>query len=137
MHRQDTYMHLYLSLICSSMQCLTQFTQCEEFSPQYYIRFHCPNLVKGVTCQSILFKRGSISPSSAQSLGNTCGERTRTRTQHYYICTNVLVLRKAKLTFTYLHFYLCHLYAHLSSYDTTCKELSPQYYNRFHDPSSW
>ena len=60
--------YVYMSLICLSMQCLTVHTICKELSPQYYSRFHGPSRDLKVTCPSTLFKRGSLSPSSAHSL---------------------------------------------------------------------
>ena len=102
MHRQDIYMLIYLchlcayvfmSLICSSMQCLTVHTMCKELSPQYYSRFHGPSRDLKVTCESTLFKRGSVSPSSGHSLRILA---MKEREQEHCISTTVLRVCKIK-----------------------------------------
>ena len=132
MHRQVIYMLIYLchlcayvfmSLICSSMQCLTVHTICKELSPQYYSRFHGPSRDLKVTCQSTLFKRGSVSPSSAHSLRILA---MKEQEQEHCFSTTVLIVCKNKMLlcidksficlYTYVTcvlMYLCHLYAHL------------------------
>ena len=123
MHRRDIYMLIYLchlcayvfmSLICSSMQCLTVHTICKELSPQYYSRFHGPSRDLKVTCPSTLFKRGSVSPSSALSL-----RILAKKVQVSRVCKNkrLLCIDKSFIClYTYITcvlMYLCHLYAHL------------------------
>ena len=81
------------------MQCLTQFTQCKELSPQYYSRFHGPSRDLKVTCQSTPFKRGSVSPSSAHSLRI---HAMKEQEQEHCISTTVLRVCKNK-RLLYMH----------------------------------
>ena len=60
--------YVFMSHVCSSMQCLTVHKVCKEHSSQYYSRFHDPSRDLKATCQSTPLKRGSVSPSSAHSL---------------------------------------------------------------------
>ena len=91
--------YVFMSLIGSSMQCLTQFTQCKELSPQYYSRFHGPSRDLKVTCQSTRFKRGSVSPSSAHSLRIHAMKEQK---PEYCISTTVLRVCKNK-RLLYMH----------------------------------
>ena len=136
--------HLYAHL-CNARQ-LTQYA---KNSPQYYSRFHDPSHDLTVTCQSTTFKRGSVSPSSAHSFRILA---MKEQEQEHCISTIVLRVCKNKASMhkrdIYMLIYLCHLcaYAFMSlvcssmqclAIHTICKELSPQYYSRFHDPSHY
>ena len=139
--------YVFMSLICSSMQCLTVHTICKELSPQYYSRFHGPSRDLKVTCQSTPFKRGSVSPSSAHSLRI---HAMKEQGPEYFISTTVLRVCKNKrllcIDKTFMLIYLRHLCAYVFmslicssmqclTVHKVCKEHSSQCCSRFHDPS--
>ena len=171
MYRQVIYMLIYLchlcayvfmSLICSSMQCLTVHTICKKLSPQYYSRFHDPSRDLKVTCQSTPFKRGSVSPYSAHSLKQWKNKNKNTALVQLYwefaklkalyalmrhLCAYIQINRLLCIDETFMCLYtyvtcvlmyLCHLYARLcNAWQLTkyAKNTPSQYYSRFHDPS--
>ena len=129
MHRQDTvtYMFIYAMLNAVHTMQITHLNITERSLIQ------AVKVGRGISCQSILFQRGQCLSIFDSIRQYTYSERT----QHYYVQMYWYFEKQSGRLYACIHLYVCHLYAHLSSLDTTCKELSLQYYNRFHVSSSW
>ena len=100
MHRQDTvtYMFIYAMLNAVHTMKITHLNITERSLIQ------AVKVGKGISCQSILFKRGSISPSLTQSVSrHTVKEQEQEHSITMYKCIGTL---KSK-TDVYMLAYIC------------------------------